>query len=1802
MYNNQAILRKHTALSLSRKDVDTSFIMFPVRLETCFKNVLMNDTNEPGLVLFVFQSLWDYVEACRKRFAVEELLTIGNTLVLRAENLDVVYKEDKARLIYIVKKIVDATKPQGELASIWSRVMDHLPRLATLDILSSNPATDFLRRMDAVDRTIRRLCENPAYGGYSRNRLQSSYSENDLFESAKRRIKGCLPTLLDMLPSDPDDSIIYKFSHITPKQFEKYKRVTELFSLPEENLNLSSLFDRARKELIDKINLAKEEAKEKGENYHRGDIYESLENYISRYLELKDRFIERKEALDEAMASKVGNYYHYTLLAEKFILWSLRLAVTGQDIATRDMIKRWREIAKDTMFNFDRERQWMLLVLKAFNNYKTESIANPKAHYLERISSNRLNNNSKAISKKKITGKDNRYEECLCVRIYPDVVAVTQLLKDLSKQEVMHAREFWAKYFYFDDEKQRKAAWESLCSVYSPSRAAYIARTCFPENESQLVKFQKGIAKYTDINLLLDNIRKGYFKSVFPDIKTVEDSSDAPFSVPMSDLLPDRFVLQATLDNSPRNSETYVQYGRLIPKSVQVGLNLNKETSIEESSEGIKIKGNLRWMTDYSEAEKMGLAISLPVGKLRYEQPTPEEKQEALEKGEELQPKLRRMKFKSVYVMGIKEFNKDNKQDSIESSSLIQKIMNSHLFGEDGLDLLKLGTSTNILNQEDGSGYDTSHDAQVEEFYQKIIKPSCHVQAASVEGDADRLSSLFLFGKNGMKFSENPFLNVTNKDNNEILKAERVNNAFLEQLSSVHPLLAMIFNDPELRKYYSSVNPVGVYPPFRIGNQPYGIMPVCDFKGLKFNKGDKLYLLRNLLLLAADNWNRIADKDVISEANMNKEGKTQQRYLNAVSATPHSATFYNRMAVSGSDALYPDYFKGRKWNTKPLSDLEKVLKEVYPSLPTSEVLDKMPFYTKIPLIGKQYIEQIDKFNWGGLQTSIAEKVQDLNIPDEELKELISSCFDLFNYRLDAWLTGLLQKRLNSRIKRGKHKIAVGAFGWVFNLEEDYSEPVSNEYVVAPSVNHAITASVLRSSYTRAAEGDTQNYDLSINLSSVRVRKALRIIRGVQNGLSVGSILGSDLERLMHEAYKVYKNAETDGEMDQYIYPLRVRYPLNDTGTTFVAEGNDGRRSPVIDVLNGTALLDHLRSGLNGKIELDGFDAKQPLNTVYHIKTEKGRDNIALWLSELYPGMSKTKILKLCPLKKQEILLDLIQKVEDSYDALADVIASETVYKLTEGNQAAVDALMNALQTGRNVPLPDVTEIPLTSAYIEQRVFAALDTSAKASQQDSYMQAAEPALDKWMGDMLGYDRLSIQIHTDDKMESLPLAELGVTPSELVYLSGNWDIFKNYLNVLYWYKNGFGPIPELYDGAFTENEIGLGEAEIAVDSLREMLSRSRELRQNDLIGHSVDTEEEFEDRKEISNRFACVLGDEKTGIKGLLYAIKKEVDLCAGFIKENPSRPLETNRFKSITELLLKCFRSGMTDALNGYDFNLMLNEEDRYEHPAEFSERIKAQHQLVKRLVTCGNNLKEKISEAQKALGDSVPDAMKKLLTGPFVSIPHIIVQDNPSINFEDLENQLRGGWFANAPMEVVEDQLTSLSDVRPQLASLHQLRLYGKWNFIDAALEVLPMQVDPDKTGLPSWLGAEVSKEDEVHDANVFTVLNSDEFLKKQDERYRTAAGLVIDFWVEKIPYRQQTAALAFSFDQPDAEPPQAVLVGVSPLGGSHHWSEKRMIRTIRSAMHQVKSRAVEPDHIYYDKWASAFFPILDLDPQTIAK
>ena len=123
--------------------------------------------------------------------------------------------------------------------------------------------------------------------------------------------------------------------------------------------------------------------------------------------------------------------------------------------------------------------------------------------------------------------------------------------------------------------------------------------------------------------------------------------------------------------------------------------------------------------------------------------------------------------------------------------------------------------------------------------------------------------------------------------------------------------------------------------------------------------------------------------------------------------------------------------------------------------------------------------------------------------------------------------------------------------------------------------------MLRSSYNNSLRNKDRDYSMSVNLSSERVRSAIRIIEGIQNGLSVGCILGSDLERLIHEAYK----KDSRCELDACIYPLRCMFPL-------VPQKIDGKTADDITVLNGASLLEAYRKAdnkLNWLKDLGLFD-------------------------------------------------------------------------------------------------------------------------------------------------------------------------------------------------------------------------------------------------------------------------------------------------------------------------------------------------------------------------------------------------------------------------------------------------------------------------------------------------------------------------------------------------------------------------------------------------------------------------------------
>lgn len=1774
MYNHQEILRKHTALSISRKDVSTSLVLFPVRVETRFvEGHVVEDVSEPNRVLYVFKDIWSYLQCLD---IPDSRSAVVKRLLEHVESLDTVYREDKTRLRHIVTEIRKNVYAPGNEASFWGRIQDHIERLATLDIVSDNEATDFLRRLDKVDRTIRQLRYKPRYMGTRRHAQGSKYSQSVVFKNAVKQIRECLPVLEQLLPLDPAKSIVNRFSVITPKQFQKFLRVTRFFSIPGSEIRANF------------TGIGSTDGKRPRDPQLREYLWASFYYRVQSYDQYRDRYLGfldvhgqwwkgRIQSITDKMRSKVGEYHHYTHFAERMIMWKLRLVTRSRrSVATESRVLAWRKLAGNTIFHFHEEREWLVSVLAEYNAY--QKTVNPA--YV--ISTSQLNRHNRYIRPRKLS-YPVQTKKSLLVRIYPDEVAVTQLIRPLTQEELGHARDFWLRYFAADKDDARKmAAWKSLCSLYDAPRAALIARYALRDSGNLNELKRAALRHAAEIERGLSDDLQKELHALFPQVNTSEPAENDLFPVPVTEMMPDRFVVQAKLNNGVKGSKTLVRYGHLIPKSVQIGFDFSGKDGVDVKDGRMRLEGNLRWMTDYDAAERMGMAVTIPLDEFYYDHYACGEKKRAKERNQRLSPKKRVFHFDSVYVMGMKELNPDNATDSAECSELLAQVFNAHLYSEGGLDVLKIGTPTNILSDDDmalkgtghaamSSDYDTGKEALVESFFSNNIKPFMEESGRRM-GDAWILAKLF--GMDVYSPRENPLLNVAGRNNDDLNLAARVREIFLESLLETQPMIKELSDCNRLKSFFRDhVSPIGVFPSFRIGSQPYGVVPVCDFKELRYKPGDPLNKVKELLLALADLWNAMATNYVVSEENMNRNDKmsTEERYLKAVSATPFSTSFYSRPAVQERDVLPPDFFRGLKDGVDPVAPIYEIFHAMAPSMSRDDFLSKyFPFYRSIPVRGMDHAWKLKSLYWGPQVKAV--KASFPNASDQEIRDLFTATFDLFNHRLDAWFTGLLHQRWNAYCLGSRPKIAIGAYGWVFNLKEDPHEPVSDEFVLAPSINQAVTAAVLRSGFNRAAEGDKKDYSLSVNLSSVRVRQALRIIQGIQNGLSLGTILGSDLERLLHDD----KN-RSGIEMDYFIYFLRAAYPLNDTTTTY----GPGDKDHSIDVLNGVALLEDLRSRVK---DVAGAQKLQ-LTQLY---AQYG-SHFQGWLTEIFHQDSFQDVVNLFGGPntfgvKIPRLFFLMQEMEDSYDALSDVVTAESVYKLTEGNQVAVEALMNSMNTGRNIPMPDVTEIPVRSAHIEQRVFAALDTQPEEPDCNSFYRMAEPALDQWMGDMLGFSY--IWSGNPDAQRRLGEKGLGLSPSELVYLSGDWDKFEHFLQLL----------DRCHPGNDLPGEpILLEEAKMAVDSMRELLSHARPLRQDDLITSAIPADPALEKGSVCGFRYAKV----SQKVHELTQQLEKQASRLSSDLQQAPGMPMSEGQLRKTIDLLLQCFRLGYMDALSGIDLDLFVREDLRYDHPTEFADILSRQRQLPARLSQLAKTVYERLMKAEEISKTSIPDAMKELLGSWFVPVPPFQL-DGETVDVQALVEQAETpDFFRNAGRMVLEDNLVGLADVRRPMAALHQVRLAGKFNGIPAVRDLKPMQLgykaksEDDKH---YWMGAEFPYEYLVQDASVYTVFNPSQLIVRKGDSLRDVAGVVFDFWVEKIPYAKQTAGLVFGYDQPDAEPPQAVLFGVSPVGGNHRWTERRMLRTIHSAMYQVKSRAVEPEHLYANPATSGLAPAISIE------
>lgn len=187
------------------------------------------------------------------------------------------------------------------------------------------------------------------------------------------------------------------------------------------------------------------------------------------------------------------------------------------------------------------------------------------------------------------------------------------------------------------------------------------------------------------------------------------------------------------------------------------------------------------------------------------------------------------------------------------------------------------------------------------------------------------------------------------------------------------------------------------------------------------------------------------------------------------------------------------------------------------------------------------------------------------LPVDRLEWLTGEALDLASHRLDAWGTSCATYRLLHQMRQNKAAgIHLGGYGWVENLRPRETQPASTGYIHAPSVAQAATAAILRSGFMAYGE-EGLGKALAIDLSSRRVRSAQWLLAGVRSGQSLGALLG----------YRFERGLQTRG-LSRYIDEFRAMHPLAADKLIKKASGQKLEEIAADNVVDGLALLSSWR--------------------------------------------------------------------------------------------------------------------------------------------------------------------------------------------------------------------------------------------------------------------------------------------------------------------------------------------------------------------------------------------------------------------------------------------------------------------------------------------------------------------------------------------------------------------------------------------------------------------------------------------------
>jgi len=429
-----------------------------------------------------------------------------------------------------------------------------------------------------------------------------------------------------------------------------------------------------------------------------------------------------------------------------------------------------------------------------------------------------------------------RQGSALRIRIYPDVLNVVQHAEGLTDKERDSGTAYWnARFAGKTDEADRIARDMSL--VYGRSRVQWIIRALTPDN--------------------LDHQGEDGAAAHFPDVAAIDERAKQSTAV----MLPDRWC---AIGYAAGRREVFRAWGSRIPDELPMSPDW---LTLQDQPERL-FDGDRRWLIDFDAAVQQGMALEV----------TQAQVDEYLQQRQAPPFSLRAATLERLVVLGL-EWTRDAAQSAEALAELLSAQRDSR-----GLGFVPLGTPTN--NTEDQPSGFSSEDERT--------PPPTPSESAQLPKEKDALELIVdTFGLPPLSVSADGVVNAHLPEQRTALHMMNVlwRGTFGHYLAELYnPLYGEekdLFIKPRtvdaLRRYaVSYLRPGGALPVLRVGNQPYGVLPVVgkgfvEDSALESGISKLLMLLRPMWELASQNVPLLVDGDVKRAQGILQTGPWSQR-------------------------------------------------------------------------------------------------------------------------------------------------------------------------------------------------------------------------------------------------------------------------------------------------------------------------------------------------------------------------------------------------------------------------------------------------------------------------------------------------------------------------------------------------------------------------------------------------------------------------------------------------------------------------------------------------------------------------------------------------------------------------------------------------------------------------------------------------------------------------------------------------------------------------------------------------------------